>query len=43
MRTCALYRPGEPIEGVDHHWAYSGQMPLTGSVKCTLCGAYLEE
>lgn len=38
-RTLALWRPGEPISGVPHHYAWSGSVPCTGRLRCTLCGA----
>lgn len=37
-RTVALWRPGERISGVRHHFAYRGTMPCTGPLVCTLCG-----
>lgn len=37
-RTLALYRPGVPM-GIGHHYAYSGEIPCTGRLCCTLCGA----
>lgn len=38
-RYNALYRPGEALPGVAHHFVYSGSMPMTGRRYCTLCGA----
>jgi hypothetical protein len=37
-RTVAIYRPGEALPGVSHHYAYSGRVPCTGVLRCTLCG-----
>jgi hypothetical protein len=37
-RTLALYKPGQPMPGVPHHFAYTGSVPCTGSLRCTLCG-----
>lgn len=37
-RTFAIYRPGVPLPGVAHHFAWSGSMPCTGTLRCTLCG-----
>lgn len=36
-RTLAIYRPGVPM-GFGHHFAYSGRVPCTGSLVCTMCG-----
>ena len=30
-------------ECVDHLWRYSGTIPCTGLVKCTVCGTTKEE
>lgn len=38
QRTLALWRPGEPQPGIEHHWAYTGVIPCTGPQRCTLCG-----
>ena len=37
-RTLALYKPGQPMPGVVHHFAYTGSVPCTGQLRCTLCG-----
>lgn len=42
-RTFALWKPGMQIEGVKHHYAYSGKMPCTGLIKCTMCGKIKED
>jgi hypothetical protein len=39
QRTFALYRPGVPLPGVSHRFAWSGSVPCTGRLRCTLCGA----
>ena len=38
-RHLALWKPGEPQPGVGHRWSWSGSTPLTGVLRCTLCGA----
>lgn len=42
-RTLAIYRPGQPMPGVSHHYAYRGNVPLTGRLVCTLCGQDKED
>jgi hypothetical protein len=37
-RTLAIYRPGVPIEGVEHRFAWGGMLPCTGVLRCMLCG-----
>lgn len=37
-RTLALWRPGVPQAGTYCRPAYSGSIPCTGPVRCTLCG-----
>ena len=37
-RTLAIYKPGVPMTGVNHHFAWSGSVPMTGTLRCTLCG-----
>lgn len=37
-RTVALWKPGEPQAGVYCRLSWSGRMPLTGRLRCTLCG-----
>ena len=37
-RTLALYKPGVPMPGVSHHYAWTGRIPCTGVLRCTLCG-----
>jgi hypothetical protein len=37
-RTLAIYRPGIRIHGVTHHFSWSGNMPMTGTLRCYLCG-----
>lgn len=37
-RTFAIYRPGEPMEGVSHSFSWTGSIPMTGSLRCMLCG-----
>lgn len=36
-RTLALYKPGVPMGG-DHSYSWSGSMPCTGVLRCTMCG-----
>lgn len=47
MKTCtrrfAIYKPGTPIPGVLHHFAWSGRIPCTGELRCTLCGEREED
>lgn len=32
--------PSERLkECITHHWAYSGSVPCTGLIKCTLCNS----
>lgn len=38
-RTLALWKPGEPQPDVGHAWSWSGSVPCTGDMRCTLCGA----
>jgi len=37
-RTFALYLPGQRIPGVGHRPRWTGAVPLTGVLRCTLCG-----
>lgn len=37
-RTLAIYKPGVPMPGVTHAYAYGGDMPCTGPLVCALCG-----
>jgi len=37
-RTLALWKPGVPQPNVNHAFAWSGRMPCTGRLRCTLCG-----
>jgi hypothetical protein len=37
-RTRALWRPGEPQEGIACSYAWSGTIPCTGTMQCVLCG-----
>ena len=41
-RTFAVNQPGVPRQGVDHHFAYTGRVPNTGQLRCTLCGVIKE-
>lgn len=41
-RTLALYKPGVPM-GTDHHYSWSGSMPCTGVLRCTMCGKRKDE
>lgn len=43
MRTLAIVRPGFPMAGVGHSFAYRGAVPNTGSLICHLCGKVKEE
>jgi hypothetical protein len=38
QRTLAIYRPGVPVPGVNHHWYWNGKVPCTGRLVCGLCG-----
>lgn len=32
--------PSERLKECEpHHWAYSGRMPCTGLIKCSMCGS----
>lgn len=42
-RTLALWRPGVPIDGVGHSYSWSGKIPCTGVLRCTLCGEVQHE
>ena len=37
-RTLALCDPGVPVEGLKCHYAWTGAIPCTGRLACTLCG-----
>jgi len=37
-RTLALWKRGERQPGVNHAFAWSGSVPCTGTLRCTLCG-----
>lgn len=37
-RTLAIYMRGVPMPDVPHHFAYTGDIPNTGTLRCTLCG-----
>jgi hypothetical protein len=43
MRTLAIFKPGVPLPGVRHSYAWSGKVPCTGSLRCTLCGKVIVE
>lgn len=37
-RTFAVHQPGIPQPGVVHNFRWTGSVPLTGRLRCTLCG-----
>lgn len=37
-RTFMIYKPGEFMPGVHHHFYWNGEMPCTGSLVCSGCG-----
>jgi len=38
-RTLAIYKPGQPMPGVNHAYHYAGAVPCTGRQVCHLCGS----
>lgn len=42
-RTVALYKPGHHMPGVNHSFSWTGAVPLTGELRCTLCGQLKDE
>jgi hypothetical protein len=37
-RDLALWQPGQVQPGVTHRFAWTGEVPCTGQLRCTLCG-----
>lgn len=37
-RTAAIYKPGVPMSGMKCWYSWSGKMPLTGVLRCPMCG-----
>jgi len=37
-RALCLHNPGQAIPGVPHQFRYTGRVPMTGVLRCYLCG-----